>query len=312
MKHVVALFLALALVIGCGRPKSAADAAKLAHHGLPGGRLRLRLPEGFVRPGRSLLFVHQELGITLVLLEFTMSRGGDAAVQAMTRGFEKKLMTEPTHEEVERAGGKGLIVAGTGESGRKMRLIALQNGAAAGGVMCSFPLGSAAAVREILDSVWLDAKATFDPLALHGLAMDGDRGMVVWDASAEPMILGEPGVRPPVPPGAATMGMMVAPVAKGDFLDGMIMGVFKQQGLDEDSIEVNAFVTQGTPAREWTANAKQKGHPVRFFATAIEDPEGALVAWGTVGADRPAFIETFRALTRTMVRSPVRGPVSLP
>jgi len=262
---------------------------------------------------RSPVLLDRARGIVVALIEGEGSPSdGEASLRGMEKGVSKKahdLTTTP----VKRADGEGFVASGTTDNGGRRMLVALRHGGAFGGVAIDCPAGMETVATAIADSVWLDASATLDPAALHGIALGKSDGLVVVTGLTPPLMIKEANVEPPIPPTSAGMYLMVLPATTEEGVRALLMSILDDRKVERKTLTSNDVTIDGTPAVELLGDAYDKPMPLKFFAVVLDDPGSMILAIGSYSPDRPQDLERLRAMMFGMHRvEGTLGPVKLP
>ena len=305
------LFFVLALVIGCNTaPRSASGGCDLASTGLPGSRLRLRLPDGYVRPTRAPTLVDVTHGIVVSLIEGTGPSSDQA--DAMYQGLQKSdHLADVTKTPIHRADDDGVVITGTNADGKRVTRVALRSGAAIGCVLVVYPPEAAPLVDPIVASAWLDPKATLDPGRLNGLVIGTADGMHVIDTLTPPVMIWESTAKPPLPPSSPTLAFVVVPAPTKEHVQGVVAGILEESNVEPKSLQSTDLEIDDAPAVEILGSSTYDGVPVKFFAVLLEDPAAVIAAFGHY--TKPEDLARLRAIVRSTHRvAGTLGAVRLP
>ena len=302
MPKMIALCTGLLLAASaCGgaasSPKSAeAQAGETAGSGLitaRGSRVSLWLPEGAVRPLRMLLYVNENPGVSVGIME--MTGADEKAAGEMLRGAIDGATEQGLEEQSPASRGAASGILAQGEvRGLAVKVLLLRQGLAIASITVQHEPSAAAIVEKILASIRVNEKAALDPLAVHGMAIADLRGFEVWPMMAHPIVLREPGTKPPFPPGAPLLALMVLPYEKPDPTDqelGQALGgLLANMQPNLEQAKHRPFKLDDLPAVEVIAPGKKDGVEIEAYGFIARGADSAIAGFGHVGKERSADV----------------------
>jgi hypothetical protein len=180
-----------------------------ATHSIPGGRVRLWLPEGFERVPRLPVFTHAERDTTVTVAELSVpvdqiSEAIEGMLGALRDQSSEPPQIEPTEDHIRY---RGLL------AGRPSKALILWNGRAVANVLVrGTGAGFEAEAERILRSVELHPEVALQASRILGFEMDTAQGLVPWDATSTIAMYREEGVEPPVPAGSPGVTVSFIPL----------------------------------------------------------------------------------------------------
>ena len=313
--------LALA-VAGCGgsptpaaspsKPELAEATSVLGRSGLPGSRVRMRLPDGFVRRTRHPTVFHDELKMAVTVAEITPPTEADAQEALSALAQSAASFRSPERVAIAHGSSKGYMIRGTKEDDRMSILLGLANGRILLVMSIGYPREGATVAEAIVDSVWIDANAKLDSPRLSALSFGDTQGFVVWDAIAPPVGFKEPNAQPPIPVSSPTFSVVTVP-ARNEDVAPVVAAMLEQKHVDRHSAKVTTTQVDGLEATEIVADAVDDGVPVKFYALVMNDPAGLVFASGQFLPTQPNVLGRMQKLARSIHRvDDLLGPVHLP
>jgi len=184
-------------------------AAMPANESIPGGRLQLWLPPGFVRAPRLPQWHHGQHDVVVTTGELSVP---PERSEETIGGMLNSLRAQATEQLETEQEGDRLSFLGRSQT-HELRGTVLSSGGAIGFVLVrSAAPNFSAEVEQIVRSAVLDSDRPLEPTRTLGFTMDVADGLEERPISNSMAMYWETGIQPPLPVGPANVSVMFLPV----------------------------------------------------------------------------------------------------
>lgn len=311
----VCLAAAVALALGCSAAKqptkpvkspvsAAAQSAQLVSVRLPGTRVTLKLPRGYVRPTRSALILRQDDAVRVLIQDFNDLGDPEKSLAGLKEALLQQTDGTARFQPTRRSGAEGFNV--TGQSGQgELRGIVVKapKFVASVLVLCRKDVAEAERIVELAE---FDLNGEANALELLGLELNlGDRYDVLTLAAQAVVV--PKGLRPPLPPGTPRLVVAALPHPRGKPLDDrsqgqLLGGAIESFAPDMSQAKLATVRVDGTTANELSVPGTDQDKPVIVYGLVLPDEHDTLLLFGTA-ASEPQLAE-LRALAQSLHRKP--------
>ena len=268
---------------------------------LPGSRVSLWLPSGMQRPTRLPFLKLAEPLLVVSFGEFTRDPASTDTFLAGAKDGAKMGESRP----VSRGQAHGFLGhVAADETGLERQILALAAGGAVAMINLHYAKEAEPLVSKIVESVELDAEKPLDALALSGIQLGDRAGFEPSSAAAPPLLLTEPGVKPPLN-GAPSLALMSVVYPKPNLSDnelgemlGASLGHYQpdMRAAHEEELKIGTC-----PAYSFDAPGKDQGAPVIVYGFIARCPDSALLGLATARlAQAKAVLPRFQRVVRSL------------
>jgi hypothetical protein len=273
---------------------------------LPGTRVTLKLPRGYVRPTRSALLLRGDDAVRILIQDFNDLGDGAQSLAGLKNALLQQTEGSARFEPIRRSGAEGFRVSGRSAQGELRGIVVTtQKFVSSVLVLCRRDVAEAERIVELAE-FHLEAEA--NALELLGLELElGDR-FEVLTLAAQAVILPK-GLRPPFPDGTPRLVVAALPHPRGMPLDersrGQLLGgAIEAFQPDMPRAKVAAVRVDGANATELVVpgSDQNQNKPVIVYGLVLPDEHDTLLMFGTAGNE--TTLDELRALARSLHRKP--------